>query len=182
MVAALRRKSVSPPRRAAQAQVNGSDAISVTANLKNLPTAVQDTWGGHVDQAGIDEMVDRAMRMGKAPNIIATFNPRSGWLWRQWNGTVLQQTWRPAVSLMLFSLLLVGFMEFARKMGDHRWEILEVPIADDRWVARMKGFTTMWGYLLTMATFVNSFFLSQACTLHQALNHLSRLTLLYVSH
>jgi len=46
--------------------------------------------------------------------------------------------------------------------GSHTWTLLEVPDPNDRWVARMKGFTTMWGYLLTMATFTNSFFLSQA--------------------
>ena len=75
---------------------------------------------------------------------------------------MLQQTWQPAVIQMLVSLLLCIVMEVARREGEHTWSLFEVPNMDDRWVARMKGFTTMWGYLLTMATFVNSFFLSQA--------------------
>ena len=64
------------------------------------------------------------------------------------------------------SVVLVLYMEVARNKGDHTWSLLEVPNEKDRWVARLKGFTTMWGYLLTMATFTNSFFLSQACALH----------------
>ena len=42
------------------------------------------------------------------------------------------------------------------------YEIIEVPHEDDLGIRPMHGFTTMWGYLLTMCTFVNSFFLSQA--------------------
>merc|ERR1719506_1314076 len=64
--------------------------------------------------------------------------------------------------MMLISLLLCLVMEYPRQFGNHTWTLFEVPDPADVWVARMKGFTTMWGYLLTMATFVNSFFLSQA--------------------
>jgi len=115
-----------------------------------------------VDQAGIEEMLDRAMKMNNAPKFMAQFYPQAHWLWRQWGGTVLQRTWPAASLMMLVSLVLVTFMEIARKDGLHTWSILEVPDPSDTWVARMKGFTTMWGYLLTMATFTNSFFLSQA--------------------
>eukprot|EP00966_Prymnesium_polylepis_P019862 457837-Prymnesium_polylepis.1 len=133
---------------------------------------VKESWGTrkrlevtlkHVDQAGVDEMIDRAMRMGNAPKFIAQYHPQAQWLWRQWNGTVLQATWSPAVFMMLFSMALVLYMEMTRRTGSHRWSILEVPDPKDLWVARLVGVTTMWGYLLTMATFVNSFFLSQAC-------------------
>ena len=133
---------------------------------------VKESWGTrkrlevtlkHVDQAGVDEMIDRAMRMGNAPKFIAQYHPQAQWLWRQWNGTVLQATWSPAVLMMMFSMALVLYMELTRRTGSHRWSILEVPDPKDAWVARLMGVTTMWGYLLTMATFVNSFFLSQAC-------------------
>jgi len=116
----------------------------------------------HADQSSMDEMLDRALKKGTSTKFIAQYKPASSWLWRQWTGTVLQQTWQPAVVQMLVSLLLCFVMEVARKEGEHTWTLFEVPNMDDRWVARMKGFTTMWGYLLTMATFVNSFFLSQA--------------------
>ena len=41
--------------------------------------------------------------------------------------------------------------------------LLAVPDDADNIVAQLKGLNNMWGYLLTMAGFVNSFFLSQAC-------------------
>ena len=65
--------------------------------------------------------------------------------------------------MTLVALALVLFMEPVRMTGTHTWAILEVPNEDDKGIKPMRGFTTMWGYLLTMATFVNSFFLSQAC-------------------
>jgi len=132
---------------------------------------LDETWGtrkrmaaliSHVDQAGVDEMIDRAMRMGNPPNFMAQYHPQTHWLWRQWRGTVLQRTWPAASWMMFLSVMLVFVMEIARSHGTHTWSLFEVPNPDDKWVARMKGFTTMWGYLLTMATFVNSFFLSQA--------------------
>jgi len=132
---------------------------------------IDETWGtkermnaliSNMDQASVEETVDIATRMGNAPRIIAPFHPQGSWLWRQWGGTVLQHSWRPAGTMMFVSSIIVVVMEVARKEGEHRWAVLEVPNPDDNWVARMKGFTTMWGYLLTMATFVNSFFLSQA--------------------
>jgi len=116
----------------------------------------------HVDQEALDELVDRATKTSNPPRFIPGFHPQSSWLWQQWNGTVLQQTWRPAVTMMLLSIGLILFMEPVRREGTHTWTLFEVPHQDDLAVLPMKGFTTMWGYLLTMATFVNSFFLSQA--------------------
>lgn len=129
------------------------------------------TWGttkrieaqlSAIDDADVERLVDRVLQMGNAPRFIANFQPQSWWLWRQWQGTVLQQTWVPATIVAMVSIGLVFVMEYARKIGSHTWTLMEVPNPDDGWVIRLKGFTTMWGYLLTMATFVNSFFLSQA--------------------
>ena len=35
-----------------------------------------------------------------------------------------------------------------RLEGGHTWTLFEVPHEKDTWVARLRGFTTMWGYLL----------------------------------
>ena len=51
------------------------------------------------------------MRTGNAPSFIAKFHPQPGWLWRQWRGTVLQQCWVPACSMMLVSIGLIIVME-----------------------------------------------------------------------
>ena len=144
------------------------DGIPRTPSNQHI---INETWGtnqrienvvSQLNQEDIEEMVDRATRMSNAPRYLPQFYPQSTWLWRQWSGTVLQQTSIPAAVMISVSIVLVMIMEVARQDGDHKWSVFEVPDPSDRWVARMKGFTTMWGYLLTMATFVNSFFLSQA--------------------
>lgn len=53
----------------------------------------------------------QVMRTGNAPPFIAKFHPQPGWLWRQWRGTVLQQCWVPACSMMLVSIGLIIVME-----------------------------------------------------------------------
>ena len=132
---------------------------------------IEETWGtsqrmeheqSHADQAGVDEMLDRATRMNSGPKFMTGFHPQARWLWKQWHGTVVERTAPSAVYSMIASTSLLVLMETARQDGTHTWSFLEVPDHADKWVARLKGFTTMWGYLLTMATFVTTFFLSQA--------------------
>jgi len=41
-----------------------------------------------------------------------------------------------------------------RLEGEHKWTLIEVPHESDSWVKRLRGFTTMWAYLLTIATLV----------------------------
>ena len=114
-----------------------------------------------LDDGDIDELVDKSTRMGGGPKIIKGFHPQSTWLWRQWYGTVLEQTWQPALGIMFLCLLLCSGMELVRT-----WPALAVPNEAHEVVLQLRGLNNMWGYLLTMAGFVNSFFLSQACTLH----------------
>ena len=106
----------------------------------------------------IDQLIDKSTRFGGAPRFITRFHPQATWLWRQWQGTVLEQTWQPAATVMLLSAFLCGGMELGRT-----WPILHVPSEDNYIVMQLRGINNMWGYLLTMAGFVNSFFLSQAC-------------------
>lgn len=133
-----------------------ADTMGTRARMEVLMSEVQQ------DKASLDEMLDRATKRNNAPHFIPKFHPQASWLWRQWRGTVLVPAAKPAAIMMLVSVALVYHMEVARQDGTHTWTLFEVPDPNDKWVARMKGFTTMWGYLLTMATFVNSFFLSQA--------------------
>ncbi len=157
-----------PPTPSGQ-QPTRSDSYNAIPDINLPPQAhtpapappLDETWGtkrrmealiSQVDQAGVEEMIDRAMKRGNAPKFMAQYQPQGSWLWRQWQGTVVQRTWPAAIRMMGVSLLLVLVMETARMDGSHTWTILEVPNPEDQWVARMRGFTTMWGYLLTMAT------------------------------
>ena len=134
--------------------------------VKNGSKTPREHWGtrrriadllDHIDEENIDELIDRVTKRGGGPKIIAGFHPQASWLWKQWHGTVLQQTWRPAIGMMAVALLFVLCMEHCRT-----WPLLAVPDGDNSMIMQIKGLNKMWGYLLTMTTFVNSFFLSQA--------------------
>ena len=119
------------------------------------------TWGtrqrmaahlSNLNQSGLDELLDKALQMGKADPFITKFHPQPGWIWRQWRGTVLRATAAPAAVMMAVSVALVLAMEPVRLEGEHKWTLFEVPHPDDAMVARLRGFTTMWGCTLHVAS------------------------------
>ena len=114
-----------------------------------------------MDDDMLDELVDNVTRFEGGPTyrIITRFHPQPTWLWRQWAGTVLTYTWAPAVSMMVIGALLVGCIELS---GTRTWAYLEQPDPKSSVIRQLKGLSESWTYLLTMATFVNSFFLSQS--------------------
>lgn len=112
-----------------------------------------------MDDDMLDELVDNVTRFEGGPRIITRFHPQPTWLWRQWAGTVLTYTWAPAVSMMIIGALLVGCIELS---GTRTWAYLEQPDPKSSVIRQLKGLSESWTYLLTMATFVNSFFLSQS--------------------
>ena len=111
-----------------------------------------------LSEEDINELIDKVTRMNGAQRIIKRYHPQATWLWRQWHGTVLEQTWQPAAVVMILSALVCSWMELWRT-----WPVLAVPDEKHTIVSQLRGLNNMWGYLLTMAGFVNSFFLSQAC-------------------
>ena len=142
-----------------------SPAPAATAD-EGRPVTPKEQWGTkrriaelieHLDDDAMDELIDRVTRMGGGPKFITKFFPQASWLWRQWSGTVLQHTWKPALLMMLVSSALVAYMETNRT-----WPLLEVPSESSSAVRNLFGLNKMWSYLLTFATFVNSFFLSQS--------------------
>ncbi len=129
---------------------------------------VSDKWGTrrrlaalveHAEDEAVDEAVDRALRMGKAPRFITLWSPRPTWLWMQWRGTVLQQTIHPALAIMALSAVLSISIS---NDADADWPMISVPKQDHWFVSKLRSLDAMWNYLLPMATFVNTFFLSQA--------------------
>ncbi|KAL3917062.1 MAG: hypothetical protein SGPRY_006557, partial [Prymnesium sp.] len=50
-----------------------------------------------LDDESVEVAVDKFLTSCRAPRIIMRFYPEADWLWRQWRGTVLESTWRPAL-------------------------------------------------------------------------------------
>jgi hypothetical protein len=111
----------------------------------------------------LEELVDKALNSHGAPPIITKFHPEASWLWRQWTGTVLEATWMPAAIMMCIGVAVVYFFHHT---GEADWELFAVPKKEHGAVAKLQSLDTMWNYLLSMATFVNTFFLSQARSRH----------------
>ena len=129
---------------------------------------ISDKWGTrrrlaevveNAEDDAIDEAVDRALKMGQAPKFLTMWSPRPTWLWRQWRGTVIQQTYQPALFIMGLSAILQLCIY---QDPDTDWALLSVPRQDHWLVAKLRSLDAMWNYMLPMATFVNTFFLSQA--------------------
>ena len=114
----------------------------------------------------LDRVVDRALRTGDVPRLIKAYKPDARWLWGRWRHTVLEQTWTPALVAMSVALAV----HFTVKGGAAWLRVFaatgEIDLGpgdpEHNVVKQLKTLDTMWTYLLTMTTFVNSFFLSQA--------------------
>ena len=68
--------------------------------------------------------IDRATATTATRSVVRRFRPDQGWLWRQWEGTATQLTWRPVLASASLSL---GIVAAARLCSDEPWPWLEVP-------------------------------------------------------
>mmetsp|Transcript_24477 Transcript_24477/g.78975 ORF Transcript_24477/g.78975 Transcript_24477/m.78975 type:complete len:399 (+) Transcript_24477:44-1240(+) len=111
--------------------------------------------------AELEMLLDRVMRIGPNPKlpIIIPYKPDPAWLWMRWRGTVLQSTWRPTVYILLLG---VSFVAAIHRDQNTTWRFTAVPSHDHALVVQLKALEAMWGYMLSFATFVISFFTSQA--------------------
>ena len=50
-----------------------------------------------LSEEDINELIDKVTRMNGAQRIIKRYHPQATWLWRQWHGTVLEQTYQHGV-------------------------------------------------------------------------------------
>ena len=144
------------PRPLVATMMTATQQAPATAALEMVEPVTADE-----DDDELSLVLDRAtaFRPMNDVNIILPFNPSSSWLWQQYKGTILEVTWKPTLYLMLKSALLVWAV---RASGYWTWPLLAVPDPSHPIVMRLKSIDVMWNYLLTLATFVSSFFVSQA--------------------
>lgn len=91
--------------------------------------------------------------------VITQYNPNSLWLWSRWKGTVLSLIYK-SVLLSMASGLAIDFS--ARSISNASWRIFSVPPASDPLIQSLEGLRKLWGYQLTLGTFILTFFTSQA--------------------
>lgn len=94
--------------------------------------------------------------------IIRQYEPRRSWLWRRWKGTVLKAV-LPSVAINMCTTMLM--IVALRKATGASWMVGLKPDTSHPIVARLSLFDQTWKYLMTLTTFVLTFFLGEAYSL-----------------
>ena len=109
--------------------------------------------------------------------IICEYQASGRWLWLKWKGTVLRATWKSVVLAMMVSLGIDFVVRGAtwEPYLHPTWSLLSVPPAKDELILRLSGMKKLWEYQLTLATFILTFFLSQAFAYWQKVYNTTRM-------
>jgi len=116
----------------------------------------------------LDEVIDRATKTHGWPAVIPQYSGASTWAWRQWSGTIIERLWRSA--------LLSALVPLALMIGVHwrdpsvRW--FGTPEETHHLIAPLLAVSVGFNHLLTLSTFVVTFFVGHRCTRHLTLRTL----------
>ena len=112
----------------------------------------------------IDHVIDKisGIKTRYGGDIIRQFKPSRRWLWGRWHGTIFQQAWKVAVAIMLVSACFVAAVRF---FCHPTWHLGQIPDPTFPLISRLVPLANLWNYLMTITTFILTFFLSQAYTL-----------------
>lgn len=123
-----------------------------------------------VDQKDIDTLVNRVV--GSEPGVlIQRFRPYPGWLWRQWFGTVLFHTFPTVLWNMGLALAFCFIMRY-RSYGD--WDVWTSITPPHGTYPRFEATDKIWKTLMSLATFLLTFFVGQAYTFWRGLHDQAR--------
>eukprot|EP00986_Skeletonema_menzelii_P009237 scaffold4151_cov137-Skeletonema_menzelii.AAC.9 len=112
----------------------------------------------------IDQVIDQVsgVKTRYGGDIIRQFKPSRRWLWGTWHGTILQQSWKAAAASMLVSTCFIAALGFFCRPT---WAPGQIPDPTFPVISRLIPLAKLWHYLMTITTFILTFFLSQAYTL-----------------
>lgn len=106
----------------------------------------------------IDAVLDRVVGT-EGGIIIKRFRPQPLWLWRQWYGTVLYHTSKHAILNMIFASL---WCALTRKHTAGDWKVWKLPVKGAH--PRLEVVDKIWRTLMSLTTFLLTFFVGQAYT------------------
>lgn len=104
-------------------------------------------------------------------DIIRRYKPNRFWLWKRWSGTILEQSWKASAFNMIVSIL---FISLIRKEVNPTWIVGGIPDARNPMIERFVGLGKLWHYILTLTTFILTFFLNKAHDLWQNVYSMGR--------
>ena len=113
------------------------------------------------DLLTLDASILRAVSLGAESPVITPYRPSTKWLFRQWRGTVLP----PILGLMIASLLISTSFALSIRLGalgTCTWPLFSAPDLTSPVVQRLLPLNQLWIHMLTLTTFIITFFLGQA--------------------
>jgi len=102
------------------------------------------------DLTNIDAVIDQVAGIKarySGGDIIQRFEPSRMWLWSRWEGTILQQVYKPAVwNMMLSAAFIVTFRFICNNVNNQpiTWRIGMLPDPNHPILSRMHGLTKLW--------------------------------------
>jgi len=112
----------------------------------------------------IDIAIDLVDSDSAGTDVIRQFKPSRAWLWRQWYGTVFQYGLWYAFFYMCIGLML--------SLAIHYYEIDED--GDNIIADTLSAVNGVWKYMLTITTFILTFFINQSYAVWQRVYTLAR--------
>jgi Bestrophin, RFP-TM, chloride channel len=105
----------------------------------------------------LDNLIDESVRTSARRPIMMQFDPRSGWIWKRWKGTVFSETWDACLYRMIYACAVFVLCKSFPQMKE-----------------ALSGFSILWGQLLSVTTFTLTFFVNQSYALWRKCSDLSR--------
>jgi hypothetical protein len=122
------------------------------------------------DYEEIDSVIERATRThGWAP-VIPQYSKSSQWAWQQWEYTIIQRLWRSALYSMVVPTCLLVLARYIDPTVSW-WSLTDKA---HRLSEPLRAVANGWNYLLTLATFVTTFFVSHSHSFWRKSYSLSR--------
>lgn len=154
-------RSIKISRRAALQNLRGGGLGELLSDQSPSAALEADRLQQVASPVELDRAIDRAVALTTEDDIIIQWNRSPVWLFRQYHGTVLEITWKSCLS----SMVVGGIIAYAIKFGTTSsvtWPMFTAPTATHPVVSRLLCLNVMWEYVLGLATFILTFFLSQA--------------------
>ena len=113
----------------------------------------------------IDPAIDRISGVKtryEGGTIIRQYDPNTLWLWKQWKGTVVSHAWKGTLLNMALSLALCTYVRCCIT-SPPTWAVTSTPdVSSHPFLGKLNLFSKVWKYVMSLTTFILTFFLSQA--------------------
>ena len=143
-------------------QPRGGDGEDLSDNDDN--TAVDEQDRRDIDKA-IDQLSGTKSLYGG--EITKQYQPSRVWLWSQWHGTILEQNLLSTIYAMLMCFIMVILI---RSFAEPTWTIGHAPDPEHPLIEHLAMINGVWIYMMTLTTFILTFYVNQAYTFWQSTN------------